>query len=1004
MSSQPQITEKLLSDAGGWQAMKAARALWEAGRVTAAEYAPPVLKGLVRDEGKEFRAGLKIAGRANVENICSCRASRQWGAVCAHSLAVGLAFLRGNAPGPAAAVAGRKQPPASPAPANPAIPAPTANVGPAFSTTANGEAIALHVVLSPNFDAAWQKDAITVGVEAQLPGRRVLLHALNPAKTFRCDVADLRLIEALRSLHGGSLAGAGMSVLPRAACLRLLQEGLAGHPRVSFGKTGAVNVAALLGKLSGAAAIPAAGATPAGATAAAVPAHELADPRFSLALEGSLNFLSARLQAVYADGEGERRVTAGATAAGARDVFTVKDPNDPQRRLARNLSAETAALARLTRSGFAGPEASGEYVLKREPSILAFFAGELPKLEREWEVSIGARFAHVTSGVERITPRIDIQNSGQNWFDLSITLAATGGQTFSAAEIQQLLRSGQKHTRLKNNRIAVFDGALLEELHAVLRDCDPQQTQPGTYRLSRAHAGYVDSALGEGATITGTPEWGRWSRAQRQLEKPAPVPLGALEERLRPYQKEGVYWMNFLARNGLGGVLADEMGLGKTLQALAFLRAGSRDGGAATPSLIVCPASLVYNWQREAARWTPELRTLVLAGGSRRGNFAKIATSDLVITSYPLLRRDIDEYRARPFATVILDEAQHIKNPDTQNAQAAAALKSAHRFALTGTPVENSVRDLWSLMHFLMPGYLGSRADFQERYQAPINAGDAEAQARLAKRVRPFVLRRRKREVAADLPEKLEQVVFCELTDAQKEIYVRLVEESRRQVQEAFATGRAQRSPGGRGRMVALTALLRLRQAACDLRLLNLPNVEAGVASGKLDLLDELLREATDGGHRVLVFSQFVSMLKLIVERLERAELAFCYLDGSTPDRMKVVDRFQNDASIPVFLISLTAGGVGLNLTGANTVIHFDPWWNPAVEAQATDRAHRIGQEKTVTSYKLIARSTVEEKILDLQRTKRKLVGAAFDPGVEDRDGTLMSHLSMEEIGELLSL
>ncbi len=320
---------------------------------------------------------------------------------------------------------------------------------------------------------------------------------------------------------------------------------------------------------------------------------------------------------------------------------------------------------------------------------------------------------------------------------------------------------------------------------------------------------------------------------------------------------------------------------------------------------------------------------------------------------------------------MVLDEAQHIKNRQTQNAQAVKAIRAPHRLVLTGTPLENSVLDLWSIFDFLMPGYLGAAKDFRERYELPITREkNADAQARLARRLRPFLLRRLKRDVAKDLPAKLEQVSFCELTDDQRAVYRQVIEASRQEVLAA--------EPGsGKSRMVVLNALLRLRQVCCDLRLLKLENADPTTASGKLDLFGELLEEILDGGHRVLVFSQFVSMLTLLRAALEAEGVEFGYLDGSTTDRAAVVTRFQQ-TQVPVFLISLKAGGVGLNLSGADTVIHFDPWWNPAVEDQATDRAHRIGQTRVVTSYKLIARGTVEEKILQLQSRKREIIQATL--------------------------
>jgi SNF2 family DNA or RNA helicase len=549
-------------------------------------------------------------------------------------------------------------------------------------------------------------------------------------------------------------------------------------------------------------------------------------------------------------------------------------------------------------------------------------------------------------------------------------------------------------------------------LKEVLLDCAPQQHASG-YRINNAQAGFLESTLREHTDwhVQAPSAWRERAAKQSGEAKLECPPLGELESVLRPYQKHGVAWLQFLRENGFGGIFADEMGLGKTLQTLAHLReARSAERGVRntlhsptpdsnphsalrTPHLIVCPTSLVFNWVAEAAKFTPELRVLALHGPERHAKFDQISKHDLVITSYALIRRDAEKYRAMEFDTVVLDEAQHIKNRQTQNAQAVKAVRARHRLVLTGTPLENSVLDLWSIFDFLMPGYLGTAKDFRERYELPITKErNAEAQSRLARRLRPFMLRRLKREVAADLPEKIEQISFCELTADQRKVYQQVIEATRKEVLEAVGEqGQA------RSRMVALNALLRLRQACCDLRLLKLENIDPVQASGKLDLFSELLEEAIDGGHRVLVFSQFVSMLSLLKDRLEAEEIEYCYLDGSTTDRAAVVERFQR-STIPVFLISLKAGGVGLNLTGADTVIHFDPWWNPAVEDQATDRAHRIGQTRVVTSYKLIARDTVEEKILTLQSRKREIIQATL--GGEEE---FSAALSWAEIQELLT-
>jgi SNF2 family DNA or RNA helicase len=579
-----------------------------------------------------------------------------------------------------------------------------------------------------------------------------------------------------------------------------------------------------------------------------------------------------------------------------------------------------------------------------------------------------------------------------------VVFASGSGEQFSQAEIQRLLLSGQSHTRLKNGKTAVIDTGAVEELQEVLLDCSPQQHTHG-YRINNAQASFLESTLRQNPRwqVQAPPAWSeRASRQSGEIKLDCPA-LGELENTLRPYQKQGVAWLLFLRQNNFGGILADEMGLGKTLQTLAHLAAvrSSTSNQTPLPHLIICPTSLVFNWVAEAKKFTPQLSVLALHGSDRHERFEDLANHDIIVTSYALIRRDADIYRRFEFDTVVLDEAQHIKNRQTQNAQAVKAIKARHRLVLTGTPLENSVLDLWSIFDFLMPGYLGTATDFRERYELPITREkNSAAQARLSKRLKPFILRRLKLEVARDLPAKLEQISFCELNTEQRSAYQQIIEATRKEVLEAVGEQGERRA-----RMVALSALLRLRQVCCDLRLLALNQPDGAGASGKVDLFEELLEEVLDGGHRVLVFSQFVSMLTILRDRLTAREIKFCYLDGSTTNRLEVVEQFQKDVTIPVFLISLKAGGTGLNLTGADTVIHFDPWWNPAVEDQATDRAHRIGQTRVVTSYKLIARDTVEEKILTLQSRKREIIKATLS-GEEE----FTSALTWSEIQELLNL
>jgi superfamily II DNA or RNA helicase len=1030
-----ELTEALLSKAAGWDVMKTARAYVQQGQALSSSWTPPLLRGVVQTGELSHRASLVIKSATDMENLCTCREAREWGKICAHVVAVGLHWLNAQNPGVAPTPARAASSPAlAPVKKNSSL-----------IRDARGEPAELHVILPPNLDQAIARGKVMLVLEASWNSGRAPLNALPKGQSFAFSAQDNVALERIEELaQGETPAVLPVDLKDLAALLPLL----AGHPNLTLGKSTPVTVTTTPLQLPLRATLEANGEIvvelkqkmaplvrigewtwqkqslqplglpaaldevllhPVRLTRVRVPQFlnqifpqllasgietnfSLADfilepqpPRFLLELKGGLSQLSALLQCAY----GPRIMTVGWTPA--EESLWLPDPQSPTRYTTRDLGAERAALGRLQGCGFS--EADGRWQLLGQNAILNFFAKEFPRCQREWSVTLEERLERsTTQNIERIEPQFRI-SSGVQWFDFGVDYSASGGETFSAADIQRLLLSGQSHTRLKNGRLAIIDTGAVEELQEVLRDCAPRQHAEG-YRINHAQAGFLE------ATLRQRPDWkvqapAGWrehaARQSGEMELACP-PLGNLENVLRPYQKKGVAWLAFLRENGFGGILADEMGLGKTLQTLAFLRGRPR-GADTKPDLIVCPTSLVFNWMAETRKFTPELKMLALHGPDRHGLFDRISTHDVVVTSYALMRRDAELYRALEFDTVVLDEAQHIKNRQTQNAQAVKAVASEHRLVLTGTPMENSVLDLWSIFDFLMPGYLGSAADFRERYELPITRDkDAGAQARLARRLRPFVRRRLKKEVAPDLPAKLEQVSFCELTTEQRAVYQQILQVSRKEILDAPEQN------AGKKRIVALNALLRLRQVCCDLRLLKLDGTEASSASGKLDLFGELLEEAIDGGHRLLVFSQFVSMLSLIKERLAEEEIEFCYLDGSTGDRAAVVERFQTNSAIPVFLISLKAGGVGLNLTGADTVIHFDPWWNPAVEDQASDRAHRIGQSKVVTSYKLIARDTVEEKILILQNRKRDLIKATL--GGEEE---FTAALRWEEIQELLA-
>ena len=449
-----------------------------------------------------------------------------------------------------------------------------------------------------------------------------------------------------------------------------------------------------------------------------------------------------------------------------------------------------------------------------------------------------------------------------------------------------------------------------------------------------------------------------------------------LKASLRPYQVDGLSWLQFLREHRLGGVLADDMGLGKTVQTLAHLLVERGAKRADLPSLIVAPTSVVSNWAAEAARFAPSLRVLVLQGPERKELFARIPKADLVITSFALLPRDSEEIQAHQYHYVILDEAQYIKNPASKMSQEVCALRARHRLCLSGTPMENHLGELWSLFQFLMPGFLGDRDAFRRHWRRPIEQnGDESRRDLLAKRVAPLMLRRTRGQVLHDLPPRTDIVRSVSLDRAQAELYEVVRAAMDKKVREAIAAkGLAQ------SQIIVLDALLKLRQICCDPRLLKLPAARKVKESAKLDLFRELVGELASEGRRILVFSQFTSMLELIGQALDDAEITWCKLTGDTPgtERAKLVASFQ-EGRIPVFLISLKAGGSGLNLTAADTVIHYDPWWNPAVEEQATGRAHRMGQANPVFVYRLITEGTIEERILELQQRKAAIANAILE-------------------------
>jgi SNF2 family DNA or RNA helicase len=472
----------------------------------------------------------------------------------------------------------------------------------------------------------------------------------------------------------------------------------------------------------------------------------------------------------------------------------------------------------------------------------------------------------------------------------------------------------------------------------------------------------------------------------------APAGLGLT---LRPYQLQGLAWLQYLREHHLAGILADDMGLGKTAQVLAHLLVEQQAGRMDRPSLVVLPTSLIANWQSEAARFAPALRVLTLQGTARTRDFERIAEHDVVFTTYPLLWRDISALRQQPWHLLILDEAQMVKNAGSRAAGALRRLDARHRLCVTGTPLENHLGELWAHFDLLMPGFLGDARSFARQWRKPIETNGETLRAQLlAQRVRPFILRRRKEDVATELPPKTEVIRRVQLQGEQRALYESVRVAADEQVRRVL-----KRQSFDGAQIAILDALLKLRQVCCDPHLLKGTKTPPTMERAKMELLREMLPELVAEGRRVLVFSQFTEMLALVQSELSALELPFLVLTGDTPvpARGDVVRRFQAK-EVPLLLLSLKAGGVGLNLTAADTVIHLDPWWNPAVEQQATDRAHRIGQDQPVFVYKLVVEGSIEEKMLALQARK-----AALAEGVLGVDGAAASKFSAEDLQGLLA-
>lgn len=934
----PDFTREDLAELAGWTVLRQARELQKAGAIREVSWEHPELTGFVESGGAEFRPVLNLRSLTFVRNTCQCREGRS-GQVCPHAVALILAAQRKA-----------EEPPPPPPPPEPKPgPAPDAEAkaAPARVKTIRleeaGEPLRLRFWLPPNLEAAAKRNAIVLRLEIETGGERVSPEKLFKGKAYAADPESTGLLALLEAWCGGSLHSL---VQLKSDQLRLLiEQGRTVAVFLGKGRPDGVYEPEELEKtVLPLLVVP---ETKPGGPAVrrsrevrnrlpvrsrpAPPPREILPDNW-MVIDGSPKFLSILL----------------------------RDRDHPQhRRCAEWLRSE----------GFRKEPSNGKWWLRDQHKVLNFLALSRDRLEADYDPGYTENFRERTRVIQPVPLECETLPAGTG-YSMRVALKADG---LELQDIRNALVSG-RHYIIREDRIYLLEKSVLEKFESMTRSLggDPNLPITGLFeaRLSSADLAHTEALLDDLEMELELPEdWTKRSAAIREVGRLEAPPLeAAVRDRFRSYQLIGTAWMWHLYRNELGGILADEMGLGKTIQAIGLILSWRVQGGGEGPVLVVSPASLLGNWQRELSTWAPGLSVYLHHGPSRLTTFDEDAFHpDVCLTSYSTLRNDRDLFQTVSFSFAIADEAQHVKNRRSHASRSLRSVAARSRFVLTGTPIENSVEDLRALFDFCLPGYL-------KRAPADLRGDDRQWFERQAvEKAAPYILRRSKAEVAPELPDKIEQTLWCGLEARQRELYQGVREKTEQLLLQMAASGASE----NRLRFTILTELLRLRQVCADPGLLD-PAYPLE-SSGKFQAFRELLSEATDGNHRILVFSQFVKLLKRLRGWFEEEGMVTEYIDGSTRDRLAVSDRFNQNPEITVCLISLKAGGTGLNLTGADTVVHFDPWWNPAVEDQATDRAHRIGQSRTVTSYKLVTEGTVEEKVLALQLKKAGLLQDLLD-------------------------
>jgi superfamily II DNA or RNA helicase len=993
--------EQTLRAAASWKAFKEGKALFECGAVTEAKAGQTGWRGTVSSGKRPIRVSVTVKSATDLETRCSCPESQASGEFCKHAVATGLATL-----------AGTTHAAPSPPTVSKAAPAPRDILLPPhwLEALARGKVAATAAISSRN-----AVEAADLRLADWLAAERVV-----DAPNLHLHLADTRAAGFLEAIagHPGVIAGKERApVLITTGHRILLADASLRNDEVllvpasdsadwfeiggSFWQAGAnflnrAGTATTPSSLSGVLKSLARGET------AVVPVQRLlenldswqdwlafppdgwleslhfipAAATFGLTLEGSLQHLEAGLKVTYRD--------APPVVPGLGIVANLPHWSGTQCEI-RDLAAEERAVNRLEKAGFRTLDrTTGTWSLSGETTILQFLSQTLPGLRKAWNVTEGTRFSKANQQIAIVSPKIDILGSGEDWLGFNLSFQTSDGIEVPREEIQRLLRAGKNTGRIPGGRQVVISDDMASVIEPLFSELDLQQK-----------SGHFEASARSGALILEIRK-----KLQNQLEVCDFEDLftyshpPTLQAELRPYQERGMAWMLDRTQRFGGALLADDMGLGKTIQTIALIEhLLSLDEADCGVILVVVTTSLLENWRAELGRFAPKRRTRILHGSNRDQEREKLKPGDVAVTSYGTLARDLAWHLRQDYRAVVVDEASLMRNPDTDHAKAVAKLRTKRRIALTGTPVENGVRDLWSVFRFIQPGWLGGREEFRERYEMPLAIGESTGaiMERLKLKISPFLLRRTKEQVAPELPSKLLIDEFCDLSPDQQSVYRDLLAEGRKQVESIADSGNS-----GAARMRMLTALLRLRQTCCDLALLGnerLNHLPLHQRSAKMERLFELLEEALNANHKVLVFSQFQKQLLEIQKCLIERDWACLRLDGQTRNRHEMVEKFQAPQGPPVFLISLKAGGYGLNLTAADTVIHFDPWWNPAAEAQATDRAHRIGQTRPVTVYRLLTRGTVEEQVVRLQARKRELASEIDEAGAGDATGWSMDDL-----------